>query len=139
MTVAAASRATAAKAQIIKRFMGTSVPLPIVLSVEPLQGSTAVPANMDRVETLGPNEFYSLLRPALGTPEAEERPMKCSVCEDCGWVCENHPYLPWQGEHAFKAGRAGGAALGLLRKKGEQTGRPRARQLGEPAGAAAPP
>ena len=51
MTVAAASRATAAKAQIIKRFMGTSVPLPIVLSVEPLQGSTAVSPNMDSVDS----------------------------------------------------------------------------------------
>src|SRR5258708_36770403 len=73
-------RATAAKAQIIKRFMGTSVPLPIVLSEEPLQGSTAVPANMDSVETVDPNEFYSSFRPALGTPEAEERRMKCPVC-----------------------------------------------------------
>jgi hypothetical protein len=43
MTVAAASRATAANAEIIRSFMGTSVPLPIVLSVELLQGSTAVP------------------------------------------------------------------------------------------------
>ncbi len=33
MTVAAASRATAAKAQIIKRFMGTSVPLPMTGTV----------------------------------------------------------------------------------------------------------
>ena len=51
MTVAAASRVTAARTQIIKRFMGTPVPLPIVLSVEPLQGSTAVPANMDSVDS----------------------------------------------------------------------------------------
>jgi hypothetical protein len=21
--------------------------------------------------------------------------MICTVCEDSGWVCENHPYLPW--------------------------------------------
>ena len=31
--------------------MGTSVPLPIVLSVEPLQGSTAVSPNMDSVDS----------------------------------------------------------------------------------------
>src|SRR5260370_25663697 len=94
MTVAAASRATAAKAQIIKRFMGTSVPLPIVLSVEPLQGSTAVPAKMDSVETVGPNEFYSSFRPALGTPACREERIKRAVGEDCGWLCQNHPHLP---------------------------------------------
>ncbi len=21
------------------------------------------------------------------------------VCEDCGWVCEDHPNRPWEGEH----------------------------------------
>ena len=33
--------------------------------------------------------------------------MKCVVCQDCGWVCEAHPYLPWQGEHACTCGGAG--------------------------------
>lgn len=23
--------------------------------------------------------------------------MKCLLCEDTGWVCENHPDQPWQG------------------------------------------
>src|SRR5258706_14852208 len=30
--------------------------------------------------------------------------MICSVCEDCGWVCENHPDKPWEGEHACTCG-----------------------------------
>jgi hypothetical protein len=29
--------------------------------------------------------------------------MKCSLCEDCGWVCESHPARPWEGEHACTA------------------------------------
>jgi hypothetical protein len=33
--------------------------------------------------------------------------MKCSLCEDCGWVCENHPARPWEGEHACTCGAAG--------------------------------
>ena len=33
--------------------------------------------------------------------------MKCSLCEDCGWVCENHPEKPWEGEHACTCGGAG--------------------------------
>src|ERR1700733_10661673 len=26
------------------------------------------------------------------------------LCEDCGWVCENHPHKPWEGEHACNCG-----------------------------------
>jgi transposase len=33
--------------------------------------------------------------------------MKCSLWEDCGWVCENHPDKPWEGEHACPCGGAG--------------------------------
>ena len=22
-------------------------------------------------------------------------PVKCTLCEDCGWVCANHPHKPW--------------------------------------------
>jgi hypothetical protein len=33
--------------------------------------------------------------------------MKCSPCEDCGWVCENHPVRPWEGQHACRCGGAG--------------------------------
>jgi hypothetical protein len=33
--------------------------------------------------------------------------MICSVCEDCGWVCENHLDRPWEGEHARTCGGAG--------------------------------
>jgi hypothetical protein len=31
----------------------------------------------------------------------------CQVCEDCGWVCENHPDTPWEGPHACTCGGAG--------------------------------
>lgn len=33
--------------------------------------------------------------------------MNCFRCEDSGWVCENHPDCPWQGEHACGCGAAG--------------------------------
>jgi hypothetical protein len=33
--------------------------------------------------------------------------MKCSLCEDCGWVCESHPGRPWEGERACTCGDAG--------------------------------
>ena len=33
--------------------------------------------------------------------------MKCALCEDTGWVCENHPDTPWSGEHACSCGGAG--------------------------------
>ena len=50
-------------------------------------------------------------RPALGSAQAEERSMtvfaKCALCEDCGWVCENHPDRPWDGKHACNCGGAG--------------------------------
>ncbi|SHG50668.1 zinc finger domain-containing protein, LSD1 subclass [Bradyrhizobium erythrophlei] len=34
-------------------------------------------------------------------------PVKCSLCEDCGWVCESHPDKPWDGGHACTCGAAG--------------------------------
>jgi len=33
--------------------------------------------------------------------------MNCLLCEDCGWVCEAHPELPWEGGHACTCGGAG--------------------------------
>jgi hypothetical protein len=33
--------------------------------------------------------------------------MKCVLCEDSGWVCENHPKRAWEGEHACGCGGAG--------------------------------
>jgi len=33
--------------------------------------------------------------------------MKCMVCEDVGWVCENHPDQPWDGPDACTCGGAG--------------------------------
>jgi hypothetical protein len=29
--------------------------------------------------------------------------MRCLVCEDCGWVCENHPDQPSTGPHESPA------------------------------------
>ena len=33
--------------------------------------------------------------------------MKCVLGDGCGWVCENHPDKPWEGEHACPCGGAG--------------------------------
>jgi hypothetical protein len=33
--------------------------------------------------------------------------MKCPLCEDSGWVCENHPQEPWEGKNACGCGAAG--------------------------------
>ena len=33
--------------------------------------------------------------------------MICFCCEDCDWVCENHPDRPWQGPHACECGGTG--------------------------------
>jgi hypothetical protein len=33
--------------------------------------------------------------------------MKCALCEDTGWVCENHPDRPWEGKRACTCGGAG--------------------------------
>jgi hypothetical protein len=33
--------------------------------------------------------------------------MKCVLCADTGWVCENHPRLPWGGRHGCNCGGAG--------------------------------
>jgi hypothetical protein len=33
--------------------------------------------------------------------------MQCALREDTGWVCENHPDTPWDGDHACSCGGAG--------------------------------
>jgi hypothetical protein len=33
--------------------------------------------------------------------------MKCILCADTGWVCENHPRRPWEGPHGCDCGGAG--------------------------------
>jgi hypothetical protein len=33
--------------------------------------------------------------------------MKCLVCEETGWVCENNPQRPWDGPRAWPCGGAG--------------------------------
>jgi hypothetical protein len=32
--------------------------------------------------------------------------MKCNICEDSGWICDNHPHRPWEGNHACSCGGA---------------------------------
>jgi hypothetical protein len=31
----------------------------------------------------------------------------CAHCDDCGWVCEEHPGRPWEGQHGCGCGAAG--------------------------------
>ncbi|MGY4154303.1 hypothetical protein ACVINW_000145 [Bradyrhizobium sp. USDA 4461] len=31
----------------------------------------------------------------------------CILCDNTGWVCENHPDQPWTGNHACWCGGAG--------------------------------
>jgi hypothetical protein len=33
--------------------------------------------------------------------------MKCLLCDDCGWVCEDHPDWPWEGTYACPCGGIG--------------------------------
>jgi hypothetical protein len=33
--------------------------------------------------------------------------MECPLCEDSGWVCENHPKRAWEGEQACGCRGAG--------------------------------
>jgi hypothetical protein len=33
--------------------------------------------------------------------------MKCTLCQDIGWVCETHPGKPWNGPNACPCGAAG--------------------------------
>jgi hypothetical protein len=33
--------------------------------------------------------------------------MKCALCKDSGWVCENHPHRPWDGRFACGFGGVG--------------------------------
>ena len=33
--------------------------------------------------------------------------MKCILCADTGWVCENDPRRPWDGQHGCDYGGAG--------------------------------
>jgi hypothetical protein len=31
----------------------------------------------------------------------------CTRCDNCHWVCEAHPYRPWEGPHACGCDAAG--------------------------------
>ena len=33
--------------------------------------------------------------------------MRCAQCQDCGWVCEEHPGRPWAAPRACGCGAAG--------------------------------
>jgi hypothetical protein len=39
--------------------------------------------------------------------QVEASMMKCVFCDGRGWVCENHPEQPWEGEFACPCGGAG--------------------------------
>ena len=47
----------------------------------------------------------------LDTYDRREMPtatvMRCLQCEGCGWICEEHPGRPWEGQHACPCGAAG--------------------------------
>ena len=61
----------------------------------------------------------------------------CLVCDDTGWVCENHPDQPWHGLHACACGGAGasllsaGLAVGLPSMTGESSSRKQVLNLGK--------
>jgi hypothetical protein len=48
--------------------------------------------------------------------------MKCSLCNDCGWICEAHIFMPWEGQEACDCG-APGATCPLCNGKGPETPR----------------
>jgi hypothetical protein len=49
--------------------------------------------------------------------------MRCTLCEDCGWVCESDPGHLWQGEHACDCGEAGMPCLWRNRTEEGETPR----------------
>ena len=54
-----------------------------------------------------PGTLWNSRNPPRLRTRKSNRPMKCLLCEDCGWVCENHPDQPWTGPRAFACGGAG--------------------------------
>jgi hypothetical protein len=43
------------------------------------------------------HELLTALQPAGSKRrKCHDRPMECLLCEDTGWVCENHPDQPWE-------------------------------------------
>jgi hypothetical protein len=45
--------------------------------------------------------------------EAASPVMKCSLCEDAGWVCEIYRDKPWEGPHACQCGAPGAPCTSL--------------------------
>jgi hypothetical protein len=43
----------------------------------------------------------------LAREERDKLEHACLVCESTGWVCENHPDMPWDGPRACRCGGAG--------------------------------
>jgi hypothetical protein len=61
-------------------------------------------------ETFDSHRLEHTVMPHITAAHAADgirRRMKCSLCEDCGWVCESHPDRPWEGEHACTCSGAG--------------------------------
>jgi hypothetical protein len=53
---------------------------------------------------LGPATCLRNVAGPLSKPARIIRMTNCFRCEDCGWVCENHPDRPWQGAYARECG-----------------------------------
>jgi hypothetical protein len=61
--------------------------------------------------TVGVAEFRRSTRPgrpcAACAAASYGETVKCILCADTGWVCENHPRRPWEGPHGCDSGGAG--------------------------------
>jgi hypothetical protein len=66
---------------------------------EPQAEPTIAKADQRRLRPAGGGSAIAVTvsQPPTPTPSSV---MKCLVCEDSGWVCENHPDQPWTGPHA---------------------------------------
>ena len=68
---------------------------------------------------------------------------KCARCDDCGWVCEEHPYRPWQGVRACDYGAlarpAPTAILLMTPQRASRSQGCRSRLMTKPGGTDPPP
>ncbi|RZN31964.1 hypothetical protein CWO90_15290 [Bradyrhizobium sp. Leo121] len=60
-------------------------------------------AENPRARNQRPKSAECKVRRLKGTSEMKW----CARCDNCRWVCENHPAKPWLGEHACTCGGAG--------------------------------
>jgi hypothetical protein len=50
----------------------------------------------------------------IGTGHSRRSAMKCTLCQDIGWVCETHPGKPWNGPTPVPAARQEHRARGAI-------------------------